>query len=96
MKFVHSGVKMFVKQDAQGSDTCRWRIQTEGLPIIEGWVGEGARPPAVQEEHAAIPVARDVPQNVGRRSRGDPRAGAGHEHGVLGAPRRAQRGRRRV
>ncbi|KAF2149582.1 S-adenosyl-L-methionine-dependent methyltransferase [Myriangium duriaei CBS 260.36] len=40
MKFVHSGVKMFVKQDAQGSDTCRWRIQTEGLPIIEGWVGE--------------------------------------------------------
>jgi len=41
MKFVHSGVKMFVKQDAQGQDICRWRIQSEGLPIIEGWTGEG-------------------------------------------------------
>lgn len=41
MKFVHAGVKMFMKQDAQGQDICRWRIQTEGLPIIEGWVGEG-------------------------------------------------------
>ncbi|KAF2099849.1 S-adenosyl-L-methionine-dependent methyltransferase, partial [Rhizodiscina lignyota] len=40
MKFVHGGVKMFVKQDAQGQDICRWRIQSEGLPIIEGWVGE--------------------------------------------------------
>ncbi|KAF4550044.1 Multisite-specific tRNA:(cytosine-C(5))-methyltransferase-like protein [Elsinoe fawcettii] len=40
MKFVHSGVKMFVKQDAQGADTCRWRIQTEGLQIVEGWVTE--------------------------------------------------------
>ncbi|KJX94378.1 methyltransferase ncl1 like protein [Zymoseptoria brevis] len=40
MKFVHAGVKMFMKQDAQGQDICRWRIQTEGLPIIEGWVGE--------------------------------------------------------
>lgn len=41
MKFVHSGVKMFVKQDAQGQDICRWRVQSEGLPIIQGWVGEG-------------------------------------------------------
>ena len=40
MKFVHGGVKMFVKQDAQGQDVCRWRIQSEGLPIIEAWVGE--------------------------------------------------------
>lgn len=40
MKFVHSGVKMFVKQDAQGQDVCRWRIQSEGLPIVEGWIGE--------------------------------------------------------
>ncbi|QIW97715.1 hypothetical protein AMS68_003233 [Peltaster fructicola] len=40
MKFVHAGVKMFMKQDAQGQENvCRWRIQTEGLPIIEGWVG---------------------------------------------------------
>ena len=39
MKFVHCGVKMFVKQDAQGR-TCRWRIQSEGMPIIEQWVGE--------------------------------------------------------
>lgn len=40
MKFVHCGVKMFVKQDAQGQDTCRWRIQSDGLPIVEPWVGE--------------------------------------------------------
>ena len=40
MKFVHAGVKMFMKQDAQGQDICRWRIQTEGLGIVEGWVGE--------------------------------------------------------
>jgi multisite-specific tRNA:(cytosine-C5)-methyltransferase len=39
MKFVHSGVKMFVKQDAQGQDICRWRLQSEGLPIVEGWAG---------------------------------------------------------
>ena len=42
MKFVHAGVKMFMKQDVQGqAGVCRWRIQTEGLPIVEGWVGEG-------------------------------------------------------
>ncbi|KAF2141406.1 uncharacterized protein K452DRAFT_359167 [Aplosporella prunicola CBS 121167] len=41
MKFVHCGVKMFMKQDAQGQDICRWRIQSEGLPIVEPWVGEG-------------------------------------------------------
>lgn len=40
MKFVHGGVKMFMRQDAQGQDICRWRIQTEGLPIVEGWVGD--------------------------------------------------------
>ncbi|KAB8349667.1 hypothetical protein FH972_023685 [Carpinus fangiana] len=41
IKFVHSGVKMFVKQDVQGrEDACKWRIQTEGLPILEQWVGE--------------------------------------------------------
>ena len=41
MKFVHGGVKMFMKQDVQGQEgVCRWRIQTEGLPIVEGWVGE--------------------------------------------------------
>ncbi|OCK82305.1 S-adenosyl-L-methionine-dependent methyltransferase [Lepidopterella palustris CBS 459.81] len=40
MKFVHCGVKMFMKQDVQGKDTCRWRIQSDGLPIVEPWVGE--------------------------------------------------------
>ncbi len=40
MKFVHCGIKMFVKQDVQGVDTCPWRVQTEGLPILESWVGE--------------------------------------------------------
>lgn len=40
LKFVHCGVKMFVKQDVQKEDTCRWRIQTDGLPVVEAWVGE--------------------------------------------------------
>lgn len=41
MKFVHAGVKMFMKQDVQGQEgVCRWRIQTEGLNIVEGWTGE--------------------------------------------------------
>lgn len=39
MKFVHCGVKMFVKQDAQRGNVCRWRIQTDGLKIIEPWLG---------------------------------------------------------
>ncbi|KAI9833762.1 MAG: hypothetical protein M1819_003495 [Sarea resinae] len=40
MKFVHCGVKMFMKQDVQKEDVCRWRIQAEGLPILEAWVDE--------------------------------------------------------
>ena len=40
IKFVHCGVKMFVKHDAQSPEVCPWRIQNEGLPIIEGWIGE--------------------------------------------------------
>ena len=40
MKFVHCGVKMFVKQDVQKEGVCRWRIQTDGLPILEPWIGE--------------------------------------------------------
>lgn len=39
MKFVHGGVKMFVKQDAQRPNQCQWRIQTDGLPVIESWLG---------------------------------------------------------
>jgi multisite-specific tRNA:(cytosine-C5)-methyltransferase len=39
IKFVHCGVKMFVKQDAQRPNVCRWRIQTDGLQILESWVG---------------------------------------------------------
>ena len=40
MKFVHCGIKMFVKQDVQREGVCKWRIQTEGLPILESWVGD--------------------------------------------------------
>jgi multisite-specific tRNA:(cytosine-C5)-methyltransferase len=40
MKFVHAGVKMFVKQDAPAPDVCPWRIQTDGLKIVEIWVGQ--------------------------------------------------------
>lgn len=39
IKFVHCGVKMFVKQDAQRNEVCRWRIQTDGLRLFEPWLG---------------------------------------------------------
>lgn len=39
MKFVHCGVKMFVKQDAQRQNVCRWRVQTDGLRFLEPWLG---------------------------------------------------------
>ena len=39
MKFVHCGVRMFVRQDAQRPNVCRWRIQTEGLRILDPWLG---------------------------------------------------------
>jgi multisite-specific tRNA:(cytosine-C5)-methyltransferase len=40
IKFVHGGVRMFMKQDVQSNDVCKWRIQYEGMPILEGYVGE--------------------------------------------------------
>ena len=40
IRFVHSGVKMFVRQDVQRPDMCKWRIQMEGLPLLEPWLGE--------------------------------------------------------
>lgn len=40
VKFVHGGVKMYVKQEAPSAEVCRWRIQSDGLPILEGYVGE--------------------------------------------------------
>ncbi|KAF3928779.1 hypothetical protein ABW21_db0204149 [Orbilia brochopaga] len=40
VRFVHCGVKMFNKQEVQDPEACQWRIQSEGLPIIERWVGE--------------------------------------------------------
>ncbi|KIX03484.1 uncharacterized protein Z518_07037 [Rhinocladiella mackenziei CBS 650.93] len=39
LKFVHAGVKMFVKQDTPAPDVCPWRIQTDGLRLLEAWVG---------------------------------------------------------
>lgn len=39
VKFVHGGVKMFMKQDAPSAEVCRWRIQSEGIPILQGYVG---------------------------------------------------------
>ena len=41
IKFVHCGVKMFVKQDVQAEGVCPWRIQSEGLSLVAGWVGRG-------------------------------------------------------
>jgi multisite-specific tRNA:(cytosine-C5)-methyltransferase len=39
VKFVHGGVKMYVKQDAPSAEVCRWRIQSEGMPILHGYIG---------------------------------------------------------
>lgn len=39
LKFVHAGLKMFVKQDAPSPEVCPWRIQTDGLRLLETWVG---------------------------------------------------------
>ncbi|KHN98035.1 RNA (C5-cytosine) methyltransferase [Metarhizium album ARSEF 1941] len=40
VRFVHGGVRMFMKQDAPSAEVCRWRIQSEGMPIVQGYVGE--------------------------------------------------------
>ncbi|PKS08933.1 hypothetical protein jhhlp_003546 [Lomentospora prolificans] len=40
VKFISGGVKMFMKQDVPNPDVCRWRIQSEGMPILEGYVGD--------------------------------------------------------
>jgi multisite-specific tRNA:(cytosine-C5)-methyltransferase len=40
IKFIHGGVKMFMRQDVQSEGVCKWRIQSEGMPILEGYVGE--------------------------------------------------------
>lgn len=39
LKFVHAGVIMFVKQDTPSPEVCPWRIQTDGLRLLETWVG---------------------------------------------------------
>ncbi|TPX06966.1 uncharacterized protein E0L32_011111 [Thyridium curvatum] len=39
VKFIHGGVKMFMKQDSPSAEVCRWRIQSEGMPILQGYVG---------------------------------------------------------
>lgn len=40
VKFVHAGVKMFVRQDVHRLHTCKWRVQMEGLPILAPWLSE--------------------------------------------------------
>ncbi|KAK7420866.1 tRNA (cytosine-5-)-methyltransferase ncl1 [Neonectria magnoliae] len=40
IKFIHGGVRMYMKQDAPSAEVCRWRIQSEGMPILQGYVGE--------------------------------------------------------
>lgn len=45
LRFVHAGVKMFTRQDARnlpGNDS-RWRIQSEGCPIIERYVTDARK-----------------------------------------------------
>ncbi|KAK6503753.1 hypothetical protein TWF481_008757 [Arthrobotrys musiformis] len=40
IRFVHCGVKMFNRQEVQDPEACQWRIQNEGLGLVEAWVGE--------------------------------------------------------
>ncbi|KAJ4149627.1 tRNA (cytosine-5-)-methyltransferase ncl1 [Fusarium falciforme] len=37
IKFIHGGVRMYMKQDAPSAEVCRWRIQAEGMPILQGY-----------------------------------------------------------
>ena len=39
-KFIHCGVKLFVRQDVQAKEVCKWRVQNEGMPVLEAWMGE--------------------------------------------------------
>ncbi|WEW54888.1 tRNA (cytosine-5-)-methyltransferase ncl1 [Emydomyces testavorans] len=50
LKFVHCGVKMFVKQDVQRADVCPWRIQKDGLTLLEPWIGTGRTVRAYKKE----------------------------------------------
>ncbi|RAH68620.1 tRNA (cytosine-C5-)-methyltransferase [Aspergillus aculeatinus CBS 121060] len=50
MKFVHCGVKMFVKQDVQREGVCRWRVQTDGLRMLEPWLGPARAVTLTQKE----------------------------------------------
>ncbi|TGZ80021.1 S-adenosyl-L-methionine-dependent methyltransferase [Ascodesmis nigricans] len=56
VKFVHCGVKAFMKQDTQSPETCPWRIQSEGLEIVSPWIGEKRVVRAVKREtvHALL------------------------------------------
>jgi 16S rRNA C967 or C1407 C5-methylase (RsmB/RsmF family) len=40
VKFIHGGVKMFMRQDVPNPSVCRWRIQAEGIPLVDGYVGK--------------------------------------------------------
>ena len=31
---------MFVKQDAPSANVCRWRVQSEGMPLLHGYIGQ--------------------------------------------------------
>lgn len=50
IKFVHCGVRMFVKQEAQNQDVCRWRIQSEGLRLLEPWLGAARSVPLTSRD----------------------------------------------
>lgn len=70
VKFVHCGVKAFMKQDVQDPDTCPWRIQSEGLSIIAPWIGEARVVHATKKEtvHALL---RELFPKVGTTENGE-------------------------
>ncbi|KAF2196519.1 S-adenosyl-L-methionine-dependent methyltransferase [Delitschia confertaspora ATCC 74209] len=37
LKFVHGGIKMFVRHDTKHAQSCNWRVQTEGIAILQPW-----------------------------------------------------------
>lgn len=56
VKFVHCGVKAFMKQDVQSPEVCPWRIQSEGLGIVAPWIGSDRIVHATKKEtvHALL------------------------------------------
>lgn len=70
VKFVHCGVKAFMKQDVQEVGVCEWRIQSEGLSILEGWIGE-SRVVRAKKQATVHGLMKELFPKINREGRGE-------------------------